>query len=822
MGLLRSTTGAPGLGGFSRVWLVIVCAILCAGCGARRAYNRGVEHMGRGQYDAAVANLTQAVAAKPDNIQYREALAKAKTSGAKWRLSQARAGIAATDLGEAVEHLEAARRYDPTLTACDGLLAEVRRKIGRAESYRTEALSLGEAGRWDDAVARIREALAVYRSLPDGEKDLDRLCERAAARHLDIARKHLEADDWDAAEASARRAMDYGADRAAAKVMKTVTDRRMADALIKDAAARERVGQFADALEKLQSAEALHPQRADLPEKIARVSRHLCGQWIAEAKGFSRAGSHIEAMKLLSKCEALLPGYGDISSLIDAERRALAAMHTRLGEAKARQLAAGSALVHFVAALGYTADDPGASTGLQQSLDTLRRKTQYRMAIVGFQGSHPYRQIATRLEAATLQQLLRAKPPNVLIMDRVDIAKVLDEQDLSLSDLVDPRFRVASGRLQGVDGMLVGEVVSCDVLRDRTSRTETSRYTSGMILTPNRAHERARQRVRDAETRLRKCRQRLAAAEASARASAEVAAAGAKRPVARLVGGATNPKVARARREARDAAGVVASARRNLADTPANLRVPNVLTHRYPVHTITATSTCEASLKILDSMTGGVIAAEPISGSYSSSDRYVKGDPARNVPEDPIDLPNDAYMREKAVVAALGNLDEAVGRVVGRHGARFAVMASRAARGNRMDEAVENAMCYLLSYPVGGGQTAAMVEIVARALEDEAEFLQMDDLLRRHCRVLLTAGELPARLRESGDGLMIVAFRDRRLSRRFRTPCSLSAVDGMPIRSKSQLQAVLSAYGAGDEVALSLRMANGDVRSASVALTEKR
>lgn len=819
----RRLRSMVAIGAKSILFPCVIIIAMMTGCASQSAFKTGCQLLEQHQYDDAITKLTEAVEKWPEsfgeNEKYIATLSRAKVSGARWHLDQARECQEATDLGLAEAHLVKAIGYDPTLTECNPLLSDVRESIENAEAIRRKALALGEEGKWDDAVQVIRTSLSRYRSLPNGETDHLRLCAGASEYHLAHAENHLAKDEWDAAESSARRSIDYKPNDGARAVLAEVGKRREADRLVREAKECENKNDFRTALEKLEAAKRLHPNRRGLPEDITRVKQSLCDQLIRLAQGFSAKGTHAAALRSLIESKAILADYGDIDKRIREERLALAAQHVEMAKRKADKDAMGSALCHYLSALGHDPEDSTAAQGVQACLTHFRRKTKYNIGLVGFQVSQKHAEVGSRFEAAALQQLLRVKPLNVSIVDRADLKAILAEQDLSLTDMVDPKFRIPGGKLQSIDGLLIGQVISYDVFRDQSSTWGESTYQAGMKLVANPQYARATELVRQAERELTEARQELG----TANAGAGLAAMGRSNdPMARLIGGLSAAGGQMARQKVAAAQERLQSAQLQLAQTPAQVAVPNILRHRYPIYRVTATSKCTGSLKLLDSLTGEVLVAEPVVGSSSESDRHVKGDVQRNVPEDPVDLPDDAFMRERALAEALQKLDESVQRAVSRHGMRFSIMAERAMAAKRADEAIDHAMCYLLSYPTGGTNTSAMSEIVVSSFEDEADLIQAMNLLRQRCRVLLTPGWLPASVDDGKDGVRILRFDDTELSRRIGTPCVLTAIDGMPVSSVRQLRAILSGYGAGEDVKLGVESKEPQSSSITVTLIEKK
>src|SRR5688572_26144449 len=122
---VRETVRRPAA---SRPWLAVAVAVLVAlaasGCAARLAYQKGREESRRGNWDAAVGQLTRALLSDPDNIDYKLALENARVQASRQHYEKARRHLAAGEVASAVDELEIAVKYDSSnKMASDELLA---------------------------------------------------------------------------------------------------------------------------------------------------------------------------------------------------------------------------------------------------------------------------------------------------------------------------------------------------------------------------------------------------------------------------------------------------------------------------------------------------------------------------------------------------------------------------------------------------------------------------------------------------------------------------------------------------------------------------
>jgi len=775
------------------------------GCAGYREYQQGMTCLRAGDYDAAVEKLKEAVLLAPQNRAYLGALDDAKKKGAQWHLERAPECVGVTDLGLAEGHLKKALEYCPEIQGAARMLKQVRALIAEAGQLRQKALGLSKHDRWDEAVVCMRAALRKYRSMPGGKQALKDLKLGASNWHVKVARGFLDKDDWDRTEGHAKQALDYvPGNKAAEGLLKEVANRRKAQELVREADSLFSSGRLREALVVFERAHELHRQRADIVKKIRKTKEGICRQLISKADALSRAGDFAGALRNLRRSEALLPAFGGVDKLIRAACGSLAERH--MGSAR-KALGAGQdgrALVHFLAALGYDGSNVQAKEKLVKQVQVLRDRTKYVIGVPRFQASMGCEDIAPNFGLAVVRQLLRVKPLNVSVVEWTDLEKLLAKAGLGWPDLVIPELRGRCRKLKGVDGLLMGKIRSCRVLKDRTTTWATTKYQDGVKMVPNPDYAAAEERVAAAEREVASIRNQLASMS-----------------LLRLLGGLAPGKLGEVLRDGGLLGGLagrarltaamqtLAAAQRQLASTPREIAKPNIVQYRYPVHTVTATATLEASLELLDLMTGRVVLERGVSGRYCESDRYVRADPRRNVTGDPLELPGQDSMRRRAIEKALRALDAAVEEAARKHGQRFVIMAERAVARKDRAGAVQHALCYLLAYPTGGESRAAMLKIVCADLAAERDLLALPELLREHCGVLQAPGELPVRVSQVGHRLRVVRIRDAAAVSKVKTPCVLTAVAGYPVASLVQLRALLSSFGAGQAVPVTLTDSDG-------------
>ncbi len=716
--------------------------MLAAGCAHQKAYKRADRLSQQGQYERAVEELETAIRLAEESgndkaaDRYRARLDEVKQQAGQFFYRDAEIRFKQADLGAAQGFIERCVKYCPQEQTYWLFRERVLKAIAEAEQMRGDALALAEQRQWREAVLRMNEALAVNRTMPGGQADLKKIQDRAYQYYLDRAQERLRENDLPGAEAQAQTALSYQQNGKEAKgVIQTVADRREAARLIARGRTFLDQGNAEAALDTLEQAHRLHPEHADLPDLLERARRAVCDQWLAQGRRSMEAREYAAALRLFRKSQDLLRGYGGVDALLSEAKSRLAEIHLNASRQFRQSGADGSAVFHATMALGYRPDDIEAQRQLGQSAEAVRQEVGYTIAFAGFRAAPEQQALAAMLGSVALEHLTRARPANVTLVERADLRAILDEQDLTTKGRVALGSRAAPGRLQGVDALIMGQVLDGKVIIEskRTGHGE-SVYQDGYRPEPNPDHVQAAAELDAAIEQLEAARAHLAQAEA-------------RLARYRHIDPVTPDEWARKRRAQADvdeakqrlvnAAATVGTARLRLGSIPPEVLVPNMVKHQYPIETFTKTARITCMLKMLDTATGEILVAERIEGRHTQSDRVVAADPHRNVPEDALDLPPESVMLDMAANALAEKLKPALTAAALKHGQRFLVAKQQARAAGDVVRAVDASVKYLFAYPAGGQETNAIVDDLHRYLADEDDLLDIRHLLRTYCRVLL-------------------------------------------------------------------------------------
>ena len=183
-----------------------------------------------------------------------------------------------------------------------------------------------------------------------------------------------------------------------------------------------------------------------------------------EGQGFLEIQDFPSAERKFSEIAKLEPGYKDASSL-----QAVAYLEPLYRTAKV-DMANGHYRNAYEALNKVITKDASFkdSSALRQECLT---KGQFSIAVLPFTGSDAQKSATAKVQAYAMTALTETKDPFLKIVDRENMERILEEQRLGLSGVVDEQTAVRVGNLMGAKAVLMGEVVD---YREQPGKTRSS------------------------------------------------------------------------------------------------------------------------------------------------------------------------------------------------------------------------------------------------------------------------------------------------------------------------------------------------------------
>ncbi|MCC6541720.1 MAG: hypothetical protein IT225_05835 [Flavobacteriales bacterium] len=193
------------------------------------------------------------------------------------------------------------------------------------------------------------------------------------------------------------------------------------------------------------------------------VDLYTEGQALYEKEDFAAAE------KVFAKITKLEPGYKDAKSLQDV------AYLEPLYRTGRNELESGNYRKAY-AALTRVMDKNSAykdSNTLRQEALT---KGQFNMAVMPFTTDRAQSALAGKVQAHAITALIEVKDPFLKVVDRENLDRILEEQRLSLSGVVDEQTAVRVGNLMGAQAVLMGDVVGFQEVPGQLRRSTKEGY----------------------------------------------------------------------------------------------------------------------------------------------------------------------------------------------------------------------------------------------------------------------------------------------------------------------------------------------------------
>lgn len=177
------------------------------------------------------------------------------------------------------------------------------------------------------------------------------------------------------------------------------------------------------------------------------------------------------AEKIFARIAKLEPGYKDASSLQDV---AYLEPLYRTGRSELESGNYRKAYAAFTKVMDKNSAYKDTNTLRQETLT----KGQFNVAVLPFTSSDKPSALASKVKAHAMTALIEVKDPFLKVVDRENLERILEEQRLSLSGVVDEQTAVRAGNLMGAQAVLMGDVVSYQELPGQLRRSTKEGYES--------------------------------------------------------------------------------------------------------------------------------------------------------------------------------------------------------------------------------------------------------------------------------------------------------------------------------------------------------
>jgi len=178
------------------------------------------------------------------------------------------------------------------------------------------------------------------------------------------------------------------------------------------------------------------------------------------------------------------------------------------------------------------------------------------------------------------------------------------------------------------------------------------------------------------------------------------------------------------------------SASTRLARTPRQLQEDVYRDHTYAIHKITRTARLRVSMKMVDTLMGRALMEETFDGTAAASDETVKADSAHNVREDPLNLPDDFILKDRALDDAMRKCRRFVQEAIAKYGRRYQWLAENALATGENGAAIENCVNFLAANAFSAAHVQPIRDVLEEIFPHESDLLDLKGVFRANARLL--------------------------------------------------------------------------------------
>ncbi|MBZ0167736.1 MAG: hypothetical protein K8I00_13095, partial [Candidatus Omnitrophica bacterium] len=458
--------------------------------------------------------------------------------------------------------------------------------------------------------------------------------------------------------------------------------------------------------EEIQKGLEFEPNNDNLKAYQQRFFDEWLGIIYNEAVRANNDGRYAEAKARLQQISKLSPGYLNTEELLDEVRTTLAsAAYDRaqsiLSEQDRAQI--GIAVANLlVAQQEHSALYPDIEERIEEAKKMLRKELEFRVS-VDFKNSSQDPSAAGLVREQILSKMGNHPALNhITILDRDALDDILREQGLG-QGFLDETTALQVKKIKGIQAGIKGEVIKLDVKETGRERPSygSARYVSGTRWVPNPDYMRAQSDVQASQQRVLSAQQSLndAKRQQNQMMQQQQNVNTNDNPWGALAAGLGQVSTTLQEGEVNRAQNDLSNAQSRLINTPQQIEEDIYSDYRYEIFDLKLNAEAVISIKVINFTTSEIGQVQTVRETDSVTDRYIPGDPSKNVPSDPLQLPSLDEMKNTILNKAIDKTFAALLSDLSTQAQNYYTLAKRAEKSNSTDDAVENYMRYIYSAP---------------------------------------------------------------------------------------------------------------------------
>jgi len=691
---------------FLRGLSILLALSFLHGCATTKSsYNEGMQYLDAQAYDQAIEKLVQAKSENPTDPNITADLERARQLAAKHHFQVGVNLSEQNEINGALINFGKAKEYQPQDSTYMKRYDQEKEKYDQlADRIRKVVADAGAQKQWDRSLEVLASLRAYESSFPEISRETQKLKEEAARFYENRSEENLARQDYEGAYNEIEKALGYSQ-----KERLKSKKKALHHILLSDQASKKK--EYPKAYEEIQKGLEFEPNHPDLK----KYEKQLVDQWAEilynEAIQANNNGRLVLAKARLTQLSKLKPGYLNVEELLSEFQSSLATDYYTRADALLTtedRSWTGTALANYLLVREqHNTQFPDLEDKIAETKRLLRKEVELRIAL-DFKNKSEDPGAAGIVKDQILARLNnRNELKNVNILERETIDEMLREQGLG-QGFLDESTSLQVKKIKGIHAGVVGEVRKVSVKESGRNRptSGSSRYKSGTRLIPNPEYQTAQMNVAQAQQEVFSAQQQLNNAELENRQvqsqpipQAQPGTAGMIGALATVLGRSTSSfAVGAARKRLNAAQNGLRNAQAYLGRTPPQVEEPVLADYTYMIYNLKLEGEVAISFRIVDYTTSEMIGKPHLIRKQDvKTDRYIPGDPAKGVPNDPNVLPTIEEFKNNLLVQAIDETYNALKSELSRHSENYYDRGLTAENNGLEKDAVENYIRYIYS-----------------------------------------------------------------------------------------------------------------------------
>ncbi|MCA9400748.1 MAG: hypothetical protein KC713_03915 [Candidatus Omnitrophica bacterium] len=667
----------------------------------KKEYKSAKKFMKAGAYEQAIEQIESALASpklsESNSETLNEMLKESQLKAAEGLFHRGKKYAENNEVSKAAEILERVVSYDPTNAEYKRYLVDVRTKLGGIQQKVNAAYDKGAKDlRWEEGLAELESYRKYESSFPEIAERINAFKDEAAQYFLSQSDGHLVEQKYSPAYQSIEQALRFSDQQGLKQKKKALHHLVMSEEAWKD-------GRYLKAYEEIMKGLEIQPDQPELGAFQSRLLEEWCGILYNEAVQAQNDGRYAAAKAKLTQLSQYKPGFLNTEDMLLEVSSTLATDSYDKAEQfmnSENREKIGSALAHFLLVQEEHSNlYPDIDQKVDEAKRLLQKELEFRVAL-DFENSSAEPGAGGLVKEQILNRMKKEKAlKHLTILDRESIDDILREQGLG-QGFLDETTAVAVKKIKGIQAGIRGEVIKVDVKetgRDRPSYG-SSRYVSGKRYVPNPAYQQAQARVQAAQQNVLQAQSDLNRQQQQNNQQMQMNQ-NSNNQYAGLIAGLGQLGSAFSEGALNGAKRDLSDAQLDLANTPPQIEEDIMSDYRYEIFDLKLQGEVVISLKVINYTTSEISEVHTIRKRKEVTDRYIPGDPGKNVRSDPIELPTMDEFKSTLMNDALEEVFTSLVSELGSAAESYYTAAKKAADMGIEDDAVEYYMRYMYSAP---------------------------------------------------------------------------------------------------------------------------